>query len=434
MTISRRSLLRGAAGLSGAAALSGCAGFTGRGGSRSEDPDTITMVAWGQDSEQSAFRKLVQKYQESSGLTVDLRFVPYSEMFKTIDAQLQDGSAPDVFRVDYTSLASYSSVGHLLDLTGHLDDELRDDLIPAFVEAVSLEGTPYGVPHQTDTTATVYRPDLLRQAGITSVPEKLADAWSWDEFHDVLTRLKGSLGEDVSAYSYPWQKAGAYRWLNWVFQADGRLLAPDLKSAAINSDTARRALEATRTLFEEQLVPANTSPKSGVYSSDAFVGGTTAMAALGNFVLPELNTAIGSRFEWKATYHPRDVRAASDLGGNALVVNGATAKADKAGDFLRFMMAAENQRAFCEQTVELPTRRSLTQHPLEFAVRPDLAPVFTDQATTIAPQDAAQVTVPGFNQINVELQEQLEQCFVGGRSVADTLSRLAHRVDQIVSV
>lgn len=413
--------------------LTSCAGFTGGGeNSDSGSGDTLSMVAWGQDAEQSAFKKLVQKFKERSGITVDLRFVPYAEMFKTIDAQLQDGSAPDIFRVDYTSLASYSSADQLLGLGDQLDDDLTNDVIPAFMEAVSLDGTPYGVPHQTDTTATVYRPHLLERAGITSVPTKLEDAWTWEEFQSVLEKLKGSLSGDVAPYSYPWQKAGAYRWLNWLFQADGRLLDQDLKKAAIDSDAGHRALEATKKLFTDGLVPSNTSPKSGVYSSDAFIGGKTAMAALGNFVIPEINTAIGSRFTWKATYHPQDVRAASDLGGNALVINKATDKADKAGEFLRFMMEAENQKAFCEETIELPTRRSLAEGKLELSVRPDLAPVFTEQATTLKPEDVAQVTVPGFSRINTELQEQLERCFVGGRSVDDTLKGITDRVNQIV--
>ena len=434
MNISRRTLFRGAVGLSGAAMLTGCSGFTGGGGgSDSGGGDTLSMVSWGQDSEQSAFKKLVQKYQERSGVTVDLRFVPFAEMFTTIDAQLQDGSAPDIFRVDYTSLASYSSADQLLDLSDQLDDDLKNDLIPAFVEAVSLDGRPYGAPHQTDTTATVYRPDLLRQAGITSVPDTLENAWTWEEFNEVLTKLKGSLGGDVAPYSYQWQKAGAYRWLNWLFQANGRLLSDDLKSAAIDSDAGRRALTTTKAFFENKLVPSNSSPKSGVYSSDAFVGGKTAMAALGNFTIPELNTAVGSRFEWQATYHPQDVRAASDLGGNALVINKATDKADQAGEFLRFMMEAENQKAFCEETIELPTRRSVAEGELNLSVRPDLAPVFTAQATTLEPEDVAQVTIPGFSQINTELQEQLEQCFVGGRSVDEALKGIADRVNQIVS-
>lgn len=414
--------------------LSGCAGFSG-GGSAGEDAggggDSLSMVTWASDAEQAAFTRLAQAFQERSGAVVDIRFVPYAEMFTTIDAQLQDGSAPDLFRVDYTSLGSYSSTDQLLDLSDHLDEELTGDLVPAFYEAVKFEGRPYGVPHQTDTTATIYRPDLLREAGITAVPDRLEDAWTWEEFDGILTRLKARLPDDVAPYSYMWQQAGAFRWLNWLFQAGGRLLDEDLTAAAIDSEAGRKALAVTRGLYERDLVPANTSPKSSVYADDAFVGGKTAMGALGNFVLPAVDTAVGSRFDWAVTYHPQDVRAASDLGGNALVATRQARNPELAGEFLRFMMEPENQKSFCEEAIELPTRRSLTESQLDFSVRPDLAPVYAQQATTLTPEDVAQVTVPGFGRINTALQDELEQCFVGGRSVDETITAIAENVNGI---
>lgn len=431
MPISRRALLGSAAGLAGATTLSACAGF-GLGGARSSDPDTLSMVTWGQDSEQAAFRRLIEDYRQRTGVTVDLRIVPYNEMFTAIDAQLLDGSAPDIFRVDYSTMGSYSATGQLLDLTDHLDDELEDDLIPAFTEAISHEGRPFGVAHQTDTTATILRPDLLREAGITSVPERIEDAWSWEEFDEVLSRLKATLPAEVLPYTYMWQQAGASRWLSWLFQAGGRLLNEDLSAAAIDSDAGRRALQTTRDLYERGLVPANSTPKSSIYADDAFVGGVTAMGALGNFVLPSVDVAVGSRFEWSATFHPRDVRAASDLGGNALVAAAQTPRPEMAAEFLRFMMEPENQKSFCEETVELPTRRSVAEQDLELAVRPDLAPIFAQQAASITAQDAAQTTVPDFGQINIVLQNQLEQCFGGDRSVEDTIAAISQQVDDVV--
>lgn len=432
MPISRRALLGGATGLVSASTLSACAGF-GLGGARSRGgPDTLSMVSWGQESEQLAFRRLGEAFGERTGTTVDIRFVPYAEMFTTIDAQLLDGSAPDIFRVDYLTMSSYSTTGHLLELSDHLDDELLDDMIPAFAEAVAHEGRPYGVAHQTDTTATVYRTDLLREAGITAVPERIEDAWSWEEFDEILTRLKGSLPLEVSPYTYMWQQGGAYRWLNWLFQAGGRLLDEDRTAAAIDSDAGRRALQTTRALYDRGMVPANSSPKSSIYADDAFVGGVTAMGALGNFVLPAVDTAVGSRFEWSATFHPQDARAATDLGGNALVASAQTPRPELAGAFLRFLMEPANQKSFCEQTVELPTRRSVAEQDLELAVRPDLAPIFAQQAATITSQDAAQTTVPGFGQINIALQDQLEQCFGGDRSVEDTITAISRQVNDIV--
>ena len=57
--------------------------------------------------------------------------------------------------------------------------------------------------------------------------------------------------------------------------------------------------------------------------------------------------------------------------------------------------------------------------------RPDLMPTFVEQATTMTPEDVAQVTVPFFGKVNTLLVDQLELCFISGQSVDDTLQNIA---------
>jgi hypothetical protein len=59
----------------------------------------------------------------------------------------------------------------------------------------------YGVPHHTDVSAIVYNKDLFRSAGIGALPDRLEDAWSWDEFLDVARRLRDA-GLDVFYVDY----------------------------------------------------------------------------------------------------------------------------------------------------------------------------------------------------------------------------------------
>jgi multiple sugar transport system substrate-binding protein len=85
----------------------------------------------------------------------------------------------------------------------------------------------------------------------------------------------------------------------------------------------------------------------------------------------------------------------------------------------------ENMRLFCEKSLELPTRRSLVADELDFATRPDLMPVYVDQATTISAADVEQVTVPYFGQVNTLLQDQLELAFRGRQTTEKTLSTIS---------
>jgi multiple sugar transport system substrate-binding protein len=78
--------------------------------------------------------------------------------------------------------------------------------------------------------------------------------------------------------------------------------------------------------------------------------------------------------------------------------------------------------------VLLPTRDSLIEQGLDFALRPDLMPVYTDMITTIEDRDVADVTTPTFAEVNVDLANELEQSFLNGRSTEDTLATLADQV------
>lgn len=432
MSVSRRQFLAGASGVAAATWLSGCGGFSKSSTSgASTSKDTITFMTWASDAESSAFKKLASAFESAnSGVTVDLKIVPYAEMFTGVDAQLQAGTAPDVFRVDYPTMGLYSSQGQLLDLTDYLDSALTDDFIPALYQGVQFDGKPYGVPHQTDTTCILYQPAMFETAGITSVPDSLESAWSWEEFSAVADKLKGSLGDDVAPFAYDWQQFGAYRWLTWLFEAGGALLESDLETPAIVSAEGTKALEFTRSFFENEWIPKNTSVKGATYPDTIFISEKIAMAFAGDFLLPGIDDGVKDKFEWKATYQPTDVRASSDLGGNALVATEQASNADLAAEFLQFMVASENMASFCEEAVELPTLQSLVGQKLNYATRPDLMPIFAEQATTMTAEDVAQVTVPYFGQINSLLQEQLEQCFVSGQSVDDTLANIADGVEK----
>ncbi|MBJ2121888.1 sugar ABC transporter substrate-binding protein [Arthrobacter sp. MSA 4-2] len=434
MTISRRQILGGAGFLAAAAALGGCAGFSG--GQNKDNKDggeqTLTFTTWGSPAEEEGFRRGIEAFKAANaGADVKLNLVPYEQIFQNIDAQLQAGTAPDLFRVDYGTIGAYSSQDQLLDLSGYFDTGASEEFLPAMWQAIQFDGKPYGVPHQTDTSAVVYRRDLFEQAGITNVPDSLDSAWTWDEFRDVAEKLRGSLADDLYPFVYNWQLGGSTRWLSWLFQAGGRLLNEDLTASAIESDAGRKALAFTQSFFTDKLVPPSSSVKSSTYADGAFSAGTTAMAFVGNFVLPSLDEAI-TDFEWGATYLPRDERGACDLGGNALVATKNARNPDLAAEFLRFMTQPDQMSDFCARAMELPTLNSLVDARLDYQTRPDIAGIFVEQATTLEPEDVKQLTSPAMAAINPKLRDELEAAFTQGQPVDETLENIAAAVDEAV--
>jgi multiple sugar transport system substrate-binding protein len=436
MTLSRRQLITTGLGVAATAGLTGCAGLTGRkteesGTGGASGPATLTFVNWSGDTEKKAFDALIAAFQQQNPeITVKTDTVPYASIQTNLDSRFQSGNPPDLFRVSYIDIGQYTSQDVLLDLSGTFDQAAVDRFVPGLWQGVVYDGKPYGVPHQIDTTAVLYRKDAFEAAGITDVPATLEEAWSWDEFAGVADKLAGVVKGKQSPFIYDWQSAGAYRWLSWLFQAGGNLLAEDLKTPAVDSEEGRRAVEFTQSFFTRKWVARDTSVKSSTYPDSAFIAGTVAMAFAGDFLIPAIETSIGKKVEYGAFPMPRDKIAASDLGGNAIVAAKDGKNTEAAAKFLQFIVEEDQMRSFCEATGQLPTLSSLTTAKLDFAIRPDLMETYVQQATTLTPEQVKQVTVPQFAKINASLQDELEKAFLGGRSPADTTAALAAAVQR----
>ncbi len=428
MDLDRRHFLTAAGALTLPAILAGC-GFAPSSTTTKSGTDTLSFTTWGTDSELAGFRTAITAFERANpGSKVTLNAVPYAQMFTNIDAQLQAGNPPDIFRVPYYTFGSYAGRGQLLDLTSHLSSGFSDRFTPAAWAAVQNSDKPFGVPHHTDTTAILYNKAALTRAGVDSVPTSLEQAWTWAEFEKVAQALRKSLPSGRYPFAYNWQGNGVTRWLNWLFESDGRFLAEDLVTPAIDSAAGRQAVDFTKGFFSQGLVPPNSSVKSTKYAADLWYAQTTAMNFGGAFLIPDAEQTLD--FEWGATYAPRNLRSAGDFGGNALVATAKTGKPELAATFLDFMTQADAMEGFCAGASLLPTRSDLSTSGITFAARPELSPVFIGQASTVRPGDSGQVASPSMSKIITVLKDQLEQAFVGGQDTTSTLAGISAGIAQ----
>lgn len=382
----------------------------------------LQLTLWAGPEEEAAFRALAAGFREQAGVEVRLQIVPFSQTLTTVDTGLRTGAPPDLFRVTYNDIGLYRSQGVLRTLAPSAAADLEPLVAEQFWAAVTDEDGTFGVPHHTDTSMVLVNTDAADAAGVRDIPQTVADAWTWEDFLDVSRRLADSAGNGRTALAVNWQQAGAYRWLNWVDQADGRLLSERLDDATPDPSAVIDALGVTRTFFREGLTPSSALPKSSQYTDQLFGAETVAMAFVGSFSLPALEVP----FDWVATPLPQGRRSSADLGGNALaVVDGPRAEA--AGAFAAYCMGAEQQAEFCAATGVLPTRTDVDAAALDFPAYPEVMAQYVEQVTVVRPELVRQVTVPQFNAVNSTLVDQLELAFLaGGRpagQVADDLLR-----------
>ncbi len=346
----------------------------------------------------AAFNTIARAFEKAnSGVKVKVEQLPYDQMRTTLDARLQSGQGPDLFRVTYNDIGIYSSQGVLADLSATVGaDSGPVHRRPVGGRAVPGQALRRPAPHRHER-------DPLQQGALregrhhrrADHPRHRLDLGAVPGGRREAERRPAPALS--AAFGVNWQQYGAYRWFNWPWQAGGKALAPDGKSVVFDSPQARQTLEFTKSFYDKGLMPKNMMVKTANSPDLVFGSGKISMAFVGDFLLPDINkTAKG--IEIGATFLPKGPGgAAADLGGNAVAVTTQSKSPEAAAAFAKFLAEPANMQLFCEQTDGAPGPQGPGRGHAELRGLPDLMPVFQQQATTM-PADLVQfVTLPGFS-------------------------------------
>ncbi len=393
------------------------------------EPVTIDFTYWASaGAESEAFDGLVQQFEEKNpGIKVNKQGGDFKDFYTKLETRIAANNAPDATRIQYQQIGRYSSNGVLLDITQKLPADYGKDFIPSVWKAVSYKNAIYALPQHTDTLAVFYNKDYFEKLGIKA-PDKLEDAWTWNQFLDIAKQLKEKAGAKYG-FSFNWTKSNSYRWLPLLYQKGGALLTDDLSKSAINSPEALETLKMTQSFVKDNLIPAGTSVKGTEDINNLFSTGTTGMVITGNWMASNFEKNM-KNYKFGATYMPKDKEAASDMGGNALGILKKAKNPEAALTFVQYMVSEESMKTFVEKGFFLPVRKTLTADKLNYSADPQLMKVFVDQATTI-PEDMAQaVTSPAMSKINQVLTEELEQLLTQGKAPEAVMKSLDEGINK----
>jgi multiple sugar transport system substrate-binding protein len=404
-------------------------GLAGCGGSSESGSGELRFQTWASTSgEQKGFRGLVERYEKKNpDASIKLEIVPGEQQYAKLDTRLAAGEGPDLARMQYQAIGRYSSQGAMVDLSEYLEGDEASAFTPAFWQAVQYEGTPYALPHHTDTFAVFYNTEMFDKLGI-EVPGSLDESWTWDEFMQVAEQIK-SEGDARYPFAMNWQTAGAaYRWMSFLYQHGGTLLNGDLSGPAIDSPEGIETIAWNQSWFQDDMVPPSTSIKSTEPIENLFSNGTIAMMLQGDWLMPYLEDNMQAG--WDITYMVRDVQMASDMGGNAVGVTKDSQNPELAADFLKFVASEEQMAQFCIDAQFIPVRKSLVEQGLDYNLRPEEMQVFVEQSSTVPTEMATEQTLPEFNKINQVLADELELAFKSGQSPDTTAKNISSGIEE----
>jgi multiple sugar transport system substrate-binding protein len=265
------------------------------------------------------------------------------------------GNAPDVFFISPGDWRRYADGNLALPLESYLPDYLKQDLLPASLDAVTLNGHVYSIPFEMEPVALWYNKTMLQQAGVqvpTTWDELVAAAktLTTDKHYGILIPTNPDYYENFVFYPFLWM-------------AGGSVVDKALTKAEVNTPEAARALDLWGTLIKNKYAaPTSTGTDP---NDQRFPTGQAAMFVSGYWVYGWI-TSTYKDFVKDLGVAPipapdKNSKLATVYGGWTVMVYANTKYAKQAADFAINMFGAKDNKRAADWGMKYNTKLSPRQ-------------------------------------------------------------------------
>lgn len=397
----------------------------------SSGPVEITVWHGFQDTQGDVFKSLIDQYNS------DHPEVKVSELYSSSDLVLQKvltavrgDSAPDVAYMFGSWSPNIAQIPSLVDMSEYVSEpEWKwDDFYPAEREAATVGETIVGVPALVDNLAIVYNKQLFADAGV----EPPSADWTWDDFSSAAAKLT-----DPATGQYGWllpadaSEDTVWHYLPMLWEAGGDILNADNTQAAFNSEAGIRALTVLQQMaVTDKSLYLDTSNENGPKLMNS---GKVAMLVTGPWDLSQL-----SDIDYGVQVMPTFAGASGGhqtISGpdNWVLFDNGDERKQAAVDFVQWLTAPEQVKAFSLGTGDLPTRQSVGEDQALVAQLNENLPgtdVFVENLSNV---QKARPTVEQYPAISEALGQAIMAVLLGQEQPSDALSAAAATVDDALA-
>ena len=399
----------------------------GGGGSSPSGPTEIAVWHGYQDTEGEVFKGLVAQYNK------DHPDVKVSELYSSNDLVLQKvltavrgGSAPDVAYMFGSWSPNIAQIPQVVDMSEEVSnpDWKWDDFYPAEREAATVGDKIVGVPALVDNLAIVYNEKLFADAGVAP-PTK---DWTWDDFRAAAAKLtdptKGQYGWLIPADG---SEDTVWHYLPMLWEAGGDILNSDDTKAAFNSPEGVKALTVLQQMaVNDKSVYLDTTNENGPKLMNS---GKVAMLITGPWDLSQLSD-ISYGVQVMPTF-------AGSSGGhqtiagpdNWVTFDNGDAKKKAAVDFVKWLSAPEQVKAFSLGTGDLPIRTSVGQDQSVLTKLNENVPGTATFVENLENVQKVRPTVEQYPDVSEALGQAIVSVMLGKEQPADALNSAATAAD-----
>ncbi|WP_019586186.1 ABC transporter substrate-binding protein [Deinococcus apachensis] len=321
-----------------------------------------TLQFWKFGQPEETANKTLQKWvndwnKQNPDTQVQFKLFPFNDYTgPVLTTAFASGSGPDVFWASPGTFLQYVSSGIAADLSSIFTPELRKDLLPAALQAVSVNGKPYAMPFEQEPVALFYNRDLLAKAKV-AVPKSWADLLKASE----TLKKQGITPIVIEPAPGPYQN---FTWYPFLWQTGANVADPNLTKATFNAKGTGQALDLWRTLVQKGYAPRTASDCTCNIVATAFGSGKAAFAVDGMWSIQQLQTGSKNvRFGITHLPTPTGKNPVTVYGGWTQVVNAKSPNLDAAKRFTAWMWAQGTERPLewvSKANSKFSPRRSVT--------------------------------------------------------------------------
>jgi multiple sugar transport system substrate-binding protein len=308
---------------------------------RVDRPTVVTVwfhVGGQAEVERVVLREQVNAFNASHRrVQVKLITLPQRDYTHLVESAAATGNLPDVLDFDGPFLYNYAWSGKLKPIDSCLTADLRADLLPSLLQQGTYAGRTWGVGTFDSGLGLYVRTSVLERAGIR-IPRTPQEAWTVDEFADVLRRLREAgyqrpLDLKLSYFDAPVAEWPTYAFAPAIWSAGGDLIDRDgyrTVDGVLNGPGAVKAMETIQSWVAEGYVDPDRDGK-------AFEQGRTPLSWVGHWQYEPYLKA--SRGDLTIVPLPNFGKAtASDMGSWQWGVTANATDGDAAWQFLSFLL------------------------------------------------------------------------------------------------
>ena len=304
-----------------------------------------------------------------------------------------------------------------MDLSPYYTEELKADILPSVLDAVTVDGKIYALPIEMETLGLFYNADMLEEAGI-------APPTTWDELYEA---AKALTTDDVYGLVLPVEETSytLFNWWPFMWMA-GADVYDEEGNVTVDSPEMIKALEYWGSFYQEGLSPS--SLQIGPWDIGNVGTGVAAMQVSGTYVInaaendyPDVNIGV------VALPSPNN-NSITVAGGQKLAINADSPYPDEAADFIFSLYGSDDITRAAEWTTEAkfayPARQSVIDANAD-VFESGLRAVFTEFYDTAIPE-------PSYSaEVTEAMGKMLQDVMFGGVSAADAVKEAQTTIENV---